>query len=120
MIQILLCFVESLSSLTYIQSALQLSYSIFYVPCLGFRSFISPARVTLVFSMLFSSPTSILMTVVLNSYSDILFISVLSKSLAVILSFEENSSILSLHLGIMFPAPESNAVLRRSPTLSRA
>ena len=38
------------------------------------------------FSMLFSSPVSILMTVVLNSCSDILLVSVLSISLAVVSS----------------------------------
>ena len=52
-------------------------------------------------SMLLSCPTSILIIVVLNSCSDILLISVLSKSLAVVSSwsFGENSSILSLCLG---------------------
>lgn len=59
------------------------------------------ANVSLVSPTLFSSPASSFMTVVLNSCSDIMLLSVLRKSLAMFfyISFGENSSVFSFHLG---------------------
>lgn len=52
-----------------------------------FNFFISRVRVSLVFSILFFSPVNILMVVALNSPSDMLFISVSPRSLAVALYY---------------------------------
>ena len=93
--ELLLCFLHPCRHDSH--SWLHLGIGVFILAWLAFSSFISAESVPLVSSVLFATPASSLIVVLLNSSSDILHVSVLITSSVpfLLVSFWVNSSILS-------------------------